>query len=113
MLNVVSVDYLNKPKEVFAEMHRVTRPGGCAIMSFSNRCFPSKAVQMWLATGDEGRRNIVGSYFGLSPKGGWKDIKAYDITGIGGAGAAIEGQNPLFAAALSWLKSSVGDPMVR
>ena len=39
VLNVVSVDYLNKPKDVFAEMHRVLRPGGCAIMSFSNRCF--------------------------------------------------------------------------
>lgn len=82
-LNVVSVDYLCKPQEVFAEMHRVLRPGGCAIMSFSNRCFPSKAVQVWLANGDQGRRRIVGSYFALSPKNGWKDINSYDITGIG------------------------------
>ena len=37
-LNVVSVDYLTKPKELFAEMHRVLKPGGQAIMSFSNRC---------------------------------------------------------------------------
>ena len=36
-LNVVSVDYLNQPKEVFEEMHRVLRPGGQAVMSFSNR----------------------------------------------------------------------------
>jgi hypothetical protein len=35
--NVVSVDYLNKPLEIFKEMHRVLRPGGSAIMSFSNR----------------------------------------------------------------------------
>ena len=69
VLNVVSVDYLNRPKEVFAEMHRVLEPGGQAIMSFSNRCFPTKAVSMWLAQGDEGRRKIVGSYFALSPKG--------------------------------------------
>lgn len=42
--NVVSVDYLTKPLEIFREMHRVLRPGGKAIMSFSNRCFPTKAI---------------------------------------------------------------------
>lgn len=40
--NVVSVDYLSKPFEIFKEMHRVLKPGGRAIMSFSNRCFPTK-----------------------------------------------------------------------
>ncbi|CAN0521084.1 unnamed protein product [Ectocarpus sp. 8 AP-2014] len=34
---VVSVDYLNKPLEVFNEIQRVLRPGGKAIMSMSNR----------------------------------------------------------------------------
>jgi len=34
---VVSVDYLNKPKEVFKEIGRVLRPGGEAILSMSNR----------------------------------------------------------------------------
>ena len=34
---VVSVDYLNKPKEVFAEIGRVLRPGGTAMVSISNR----------------------------------------------------------------------------
>ena len=42
--NAVSVDYLNKPVEVFKEMHRVLKPGGRAIMSFSNRCFPTKGM---------------------------------------------------------------------
>ena len=42
--NVVSVDYLNKPREIFQEMFRVLRPGGTAIMSFSNRCFPCVAA---------------------------------------------------------------------
>ena len=42
--NAVSVDYLAKPLEVFKEMHRVLKPGGRAIMSFSNRCFPTKGV---------------------------------------------------------------------
>ena len=82
-------------------------------MSFSNRCFPSKAVAMWLGTGDAGRRKIVGSYFALSPPAGWSDISALDITGLGVARAqekAAAGGNPLMWAAL-WLKQSVGDPM--
>ena len=108
-LNVVSVDYLNRPREVFEEMHRVLRPGGQAIMSFSNRCFPTKAVAMWLDAGDEGRRKIVGSYFALSPQGGWTDIEALDITGYGSKSTEA-GDNPLQKMAL-WLKASVGDPM--
>ena len=49
--NVVSVDYLTKPLEIFQEMHRVLKPGGKAIMSFSNRCFPTKAIALWTSTG--------------------------------------------------------------
>ena len=110
-LNVVSVDYMCRPQELFEEMHRVLRPGGHAIMSFSNRCFPTKAVAMWLNSGDAGRRKIVGSYFALAPAGGWADITGLDITGIGVTKAAAKGgANPLLLAAL-WLKQSVGDPM--
>jgi ubiquinone/menaquinone biosynthesis C-methylase UbiE len=43
--NAVSVDYLTRPLEVFREMHRVLKPGGQAIMSFSNRCFPTKGAR--------------------------------------------------------------------
>ena len=42
---VVSVDYLNQPKEIFNEIGRVLRPGGEAIISMSNRCFPTKAFR--------------------------------------------------------------------
>lgn len=35
--NVVSVDYLTKPLEIFKEMHRILRPGGVSLMTFSNR----------------------------------------------------------------------------
>ena len=37
-LNVVSVDYLCRPKEVFEEMHRVLRPGGQAISALPCPC---------------------------------------------------------------------------
>ena len=47
---VVSIDYLTKPLEIFKEVGRVLRPGGRFIVSQSNRCFPTKAIQIWLNT---------------------------------------------------------------
>ncbi|CAB4318645.1 unnamed protein product [Prunus armeniaca] len=61
--NVVSVDYITKPLDVFKEMHRILKPGGLAIMSFSNRCFWTKAISIWTSTGDADHGLIVGSYF--------------------------------------------------
>jgi SAM-dependent methyltransferase len=58
-----SVDYLTRPVEVFREVARVLRPGGQFVVTFSNRCFPTKAVHGWLATDDEGRAGIVTGYF--------------------------------------------------
>jgi ubiquinone/menaquinone biosynthesis C-methylase UbiE len=45
---VVSIDYLNKPLQVCEEIGRVLRPGGEVILSMSNRCFPTKAFQIWM-----------------------------------------------------------------
>lgn len=58
-----SVDYLVRPIEVFHEVARVLRPGGVFIVSFSNRCFPSKAIRAWLAADDRQRCAIVATYF--------------------------------------------------
>ncbi len=63
---VVSVDYLNKPKEIFAEIGRVLRPGGVCLLSMSNRCFPTKAFQIWLNTNDMEHIFIAGSFFHYS-----------------------------------------------
>ncbi len=62
VLCCVSVDYLVRPVTVLAEAHRVLRPGGVIAVTFSNRCFPSKAVRGWLTTDDEGHCAIVGAY---------------------------------------------------
>ncbi len=58
----VSVDYLTRPLEVFAEVARILRPGGRFVCTFSNRCFPTKAIAGWLATDDAGRGAIVQEY---------------------------------------------------
>ena len=62
----VSVDYLTQPLAVFAEAARVLRPGGVLVCTFSNRCFPTKAIRGWLSTTDEGRCAIVSAYFDLT-----------------------------------------------
>ena len=43
----VSVQYLQRPVAVFREIGRVLRPGAPLVVSFSNRCFPTKAVAIW------------------------------------------------------------------
>ena len=60
----VSVDYLVRPVEVFDEAARVLRPGGPLVITFSNRCFPTKAIRAWLGADDERRCRIVATYFG-------------------------------------------------
>ncbi|KAJ3695008.1 hypothetical protein LUZ60_000385 [Juncus effusus] len=76
--NVVSVDYLTKPIEVFKEMQRVLKPSGLAIMSFSNRLFFTKAISIWTSTGDVDHAWIVGSYFHYA--GGFEPPVAVDIS---------------------------------
>ena len=59
----VSVQYLTRPVETFAEVARVLRPGAPFVVTFSNRCFPTKAVLAWRSLDDEGHAALVGSYF--------------------------------------------------
>jgi SAM-dependent methyltransferase len=59
----VSVDYLTSPLEVFDEAARVLRPGGRFVCTFSNRCFPSKAIRGWLASDESGHVALVVEYF--------------------------------------------------
>ncbi|MBE9139514.1 class I SAM-dependent methyltransferase [Nodosilinea sp. LEGE 07088] len=67
VLNTVSVQYLQQPEVVFAEIYRILKPGGIAIVSFSNRMFYQKAIAAW-RDGSEARRvNLVKSYFGSVP----------------------------------------------
>jgi SAM-dependent methyltransferase len=67
----VSVDYLTRPVEVFAEVGRVLRPGGPLVITFSNRCFPTKAIRGWLASTDEEHCELVARYFRLA--GNWNE----------------------------------------
>lgn len=91
----VSVDYLIRPLEIFAELHRVLRPGGSAHISFSNRCFPTKAVRMWLDADDVGRLGIVSRYFVFAAD--FEDICALDISPLkkDGLSSLLKDKNPV------------------
>lgn len=74
VLCTVSVQYLVRPIEVFEEVRRVLRPDGLFIISFSNRCFASKATAAWLNMDDYEHIHLVSYYFEKS--GGWGQISA-------------------------------------
>ncbi len=80
-LLTVSVQYLTRPVEVFADVARVLRPGAPFLISFSNRMFPTKAVLLWRGLGDDERGRLVEHY--LERAGGFEAI---------GTEALIEGE---------------------
>lgn len=85
----VSVDYLTRPFEVFDAVHRVLRPNGVFVCTWSNRCFPTKVIRGWLHADDDTRMWLVGQYFARSA--GWSEPNVNVVLdAVGG--------DPLFAA---------------
>lgn len=78
----VSVQYLTQPIAVLREMSRVLRPGAPLAITFSNRCFPTKAVAIWQALSDRGHAELIERY--LVDAGGWSEIESLDRTPAGG-----------------------------
>ena len=77
----VSVQYLTRPVEVFAEVGRVLKPGAPFAVAFSNRMFPTKAVRLWRLLGDGQRANLVALYFELSEAFG--KARAFNLSPAG------------------------------
>ncbi|MBD2498797.1 class I SAM-dependent methyltransferase [Nostoc sp. FACHB-280] len=67
VLICVSVQYLQYPEAVFSEIHRILKPGGIAIISFSNRMFFQKAIQAWRDASEAARVELVKHYFTSVP----------------------------------------------
>lgn len=58
----VSVQYLQRPTEVLTEVARVLKPGAPLVVTFSNRCFPTKAIAIWTHLGSRDHGRLVASY---------------------------------------------------
>jgi SAM-dependent methyltransferase len=82
----VSIDYMTRPVEVLRDLGRVVRLGGPLIITFSNRCFPTKAIAAWLSLDDAGHVDLVES---LLVDAGWAAIERLDRSPPAG--------DPLFA----------------
>ena len=82
----VSIQYLTGPVAVLRDLARVVRPGGVAVITFSNRCFPTKAVAVWQALDDHGHVALVSKYF---ESAGWESIE--------GETSPPRAQDPLYA----------------
>ena len=74
VLVCVAVQYLQHPLAVFREIRRVLKPDGVAIASFSNRCFPTKAVAIWRALDMNGQAALIRLYL---EKAGFQDVQAH------------------------------------
>ncbi|MFP4122093.1 class I SAM-dependent methyltransferase [Coleofasciculus sp.] len=92
VLNCVSIQYLQYPDAVFQEIHRILKPGGIAIISFSNRMFFQKAIAAWRDGTEASRVQLVKRYFQSVPGFGTPEVisrsspvpSLFQMLGVGG-----------------------------
>ena len=87
----VSIDYLVRPTAVLRELARVVKTSGSLIITFSNRCFPTKAVIPWLNLSDAEHMEFVQSRVRAAME--WVDVVGLDRSPPEG--------DPLFAVVAS------------
>ena len=90
----VSIQYLTGPEAVLREVGRVLAPGAPLVISFSNRCFPTKAVAIWQALDSAGHARLVEGY--LRGAGVWEGIETLDRSprGTGGRETPVRRGRP-------------------
>ena len=78
MVCTASVEYLVSPHSVFAEVLRVLRPGGVFVLTFSNRWFPTKAIQVWSELHEFERLGMVTQWL---QQAGFGDLHTFSSRG--------------------------------
>ena len=79
----VGIQYLQHPVEVLRDAARVLRPGAPIVISYSNRCFPSKAVAIWQALSGPDQAGLIGLYL---RRAGFTSVEGREIVRGGRAG---------------------------
>ncbi|MGE0824948.1 MAG: class I SAM-dependent methyltransferase [Candidatus Binatia bacterium] len=74
----VSVQYIIRPLDVFAEVRRMLKPGAPFLVFYSNRMFPTKAVRIWQISGDQRRATLIRAYFQYA--GGYDEPQFADLS---------------------------------
>jgi SAM-dependent methyltransferase len=75
-----SVEYLIHPDAVFVEVARILKPGGHFVLTFSNRWFETKAIQIWKELHEFERMGLVLEYFRRS--GCFHKLETYSVRGL-------------------------------
>lgn len=106
VLNTVSVQYLQYPEAVFAEIHRILKPNGIVIVSFSNRMFYQKAIQAWRDGSEASRLHLVVKYFQSVPNGfSAPEVLSYPASPNPLALLGFPSQDPFYAVIAHKLES--------
>jgi SAM-dependent methyltransferase len=75
-----SIEYLTDPFAVFDEVARVLVPGGVFVITFSNRWFSPKAINIWSQLHEFERMGLVMEYFLQSDK--FHALKTFSQRGL-------------------------------
>lgn len=88
----VSIDYLTDPVAVLRELGRVLVAGAPVVVTFSNRCFPTKAIAIWHALSEAERVTFVSELFRTT--GLYDSIETFDRSPLR---AGTRTSDPLYA----------------
>ncbi len=83
-----AVHQLTRPRDVIREVGRVLKPGAPLVVTFSQRCRPTRPIGCWCLLDDTGHLCLVAHHF--AEAGNWADIRCLDRTPPGGG-------DPLYA----------------
>jgi SAM-dependent methyltransferase len=79
----VSIQYLQRPVTVMRDVLRVLKPDGAIAITFSNRCFPTKAVAIWQSIEMGEHPRLVSAYL---QQAGFPSVEARTLIPDGGPG---------------------------
>jgi hypothetical protein len=71
----VAIPYLTQPVDVLCEVRRTLKPDAPVVITFSNRCFPTKAISAWQMLDSAGHRHLVAEYL---KQAGFSEVEYLD-----------------------------------